>query len=70
MANAWHNPKRGADEGTRRPRRTSLMFDWSPSEFSRWRLQFTDDRSQQGVRDGQIYLQYLMSLGSHGAHSY
>ena len=52
------------------PNRTSLMLDWSPSEFSRWRLQFTDDRSQQGVRDGQIYLQYLMSLGSHGAHSY
>ena len=46
------------------------MFDSSPSEFSRVRLQFAQDRSRQGLADNQILLQYQMSLGAHGAHSY
>jgi hypothetical protein len=45
------------------------MIDWSPSEFSRFRLQFTDDRVlDQG--DSQVLLQYLMSIGAHGAHEF
>ena len=52
------------------PRKNSLMFDFSPSEFSRFRLQFAQDRSRQGLTDNQIFLQYQMSLGAHGAHSY
>ncbi len=52
------------------PKRNSVMLDWSPSEFSRWRLQVSDDRARQGVVDHQIFLQYQMSLGTHGAHSY
>lgn len=52
------------------PRRTSVMLDWSLSEFSRWRLQLNDDRTRDGQSDPQIYLQYQMSLGAHGAHSY
>ncbi len=52
------------------PRKNSLMFDFSPSEFSRVRLQFAQDRSRQGLADNQIFLQYQMSLGAHGAHSY
>lgn len=52
------------------PRRTSLMLDWGPSEFQRWRLQVSDDRARQGVRDTQLFLQYQMNLGAHGAHSY
>jgi hypothetical protein len=52
------------------PQRTSAMLDWSLSEFSRWRLQLNDDRARQGVSDTQIYLQYQMSLGAHGAHSF
>jgi hypothetical protein len=51
-----------------RPSRQSLMVDYSPSEFSRIRLQFARDRSRQGQADDQVYLQYLMSLGAHGAH--
>jgi len=52
------------------PSRNSLMLDWSPSEFSRWRLQVNDDRSRESVKDRQLFLQYQMSLGAHGAHSY
>lgn len=52
------------------PSRDSLMLDWSPSEFSRWRLQLSQDRAREGVTDRQLFLQYQMSLGAHGAHSY
>jgi hypothetical protein len=52
------------------PTRTSLMVDWSPSEFSRVRLQYANDRARYGLVDNQIIVQYQVSLGSHGAHSY
>lgn len=52
------------------PRRTSLMLDFSPSEFSRFRLQWANDQSQHGLSDNQLFVQYIMSLGAHGAHSY
>ena len=52
------------------PKRHSVMTDWSPSEFSRLRLQFARDRSTLGVTDDQWTLQYIMSLGSHGAHRF
>ncbi|SIO10782.1 Phosphate-selective porin O and P [Sulfurivirga caldicuralii] len=51
------------------PRRSSVMLDYSNSEFSRVRLQFNRDESS-GKADDQVYLQYTMSLGAHGAHSY
>src|SRR5436190_4160972 len=53
-----------------RPSRTSLMFDFSPSEFSRFRLQLGADRSNPSVTDRQVFLQYIMSLGAHGAHTF
>ena len=53
-----------------KPRKNSLMVDFSPSEFSRLRLQLARDRSQQGGSDNQLFLQYQMSLGAHGAHAY
>jgi len=46
------------------------MLDYSPSEFSRWRLQLARDNSRQGLPDTQFFVQYIMSLGAHGAHSY
>ncbi|MEN9868796.1 MAG: hypothetical protein RL748_4386 [Pseudomonadota bacterium] len=51
-------------------RRTSLMLDWNRSEFSRIRLQLTRDKARSDVVDNQIFLQYIMSLGAHGAHSF
>jgi hypothetical protein len=53
-----------------RPRRNSLMLDFSPSEFSRVRLQFARDAARQGFQDNELFLQYQMSLGAHGAHSF
>jgi len=53
-----------------KPTRHSLMADFSPSEFSRFRLQFARDRSMQGNPDNQVTLQYIHSLGPHGAHKF
>ena len=52
------------------PSKTTLMLDFSPSEFSRIRLQIARDKSSPDEADRQIYLQYIMSLGAHGAHSF
>ena len=49
--------------------RTSVMVDFSNSEFSRWRVQYNHDES--GIdTDRQLYVQYVMSLGAHGAHAF
>ena len=50
------------------PVRNTLMVDWSGSEFSRLRLQLSRDRVRLGVTDNQLFLQYIVSLGAHGAH--
>ena len=52
------------------PSKNTLMLDFSPSEFSRIRLQLAQDRSREGAPDSQVFLQYQMSLGAHGAHMY
>ena len=52
------------------PTKQSAMLDFNASEFSRVRLQWAVDRSRQGTPDHQLILQYQMSLGAHGAHSY
>jgi hypothetical protein len=52
------------------PTRNTVMFDWSPSEFSRIRLQYAVDKSQQGLTDNQFFVQYIYSLGAHGAHTF
>ncbi|MET0856304.1 MAG: hypothetical protein ABWY27_06110, partial [Telluria sp.] len=52
------------------PSRASAMPDYSPSEFSRLRLQLARDRSRPGVTDNQVFLQYIMSLGAHSAHAF
>jgi hypothetical protein len=51
------------------PLRYSLMFDYSHSEFSRIRLQF--ERDETGLENNsQLTLQYIMSIGAHGAHEF
>ena len=56
------------DEGN--PERWSAMLDWTPSEFSRIRAQYNRDESRPGQHDNQWFLQYIMSLGAHGAHEF
>ncbi len=57
------------DNMGRDPRRYSLMFDYSNSEFSRIRLQYNRDESGLN-NDNQFTLQYIMSIGAHGAHEF
>ncbi len=53
------------------PSRTTVMLDWNPSEFSRWRLQYAwDEARDDGDTDRQLSLQYLFGIGAHGAHKY
>lgn len=54
------------------PKRTSVMLDYSPSHFSRFRLQYSQfDNGYEGEEtNDMLTLQYLMSLGSHGAHAF
>jgi hypothetical protein len=52
------------------PKRSSVMLQWQPSEFSRIRLQFNNDKSVANVSDKQMFVQYTFSLGAHGAHSF
>jgi hypothetical protein len=52
------------------PTRHSLMLDYSPSEFSRLRLQYAKDKSMETVSENQWFVQYVHSLGAHGAHRF
>jgi hypothetical protein len=52
------------------PHRITGMTDWSLSEFSRLRAQFALDQARAAVRDRQFFLQYLFSVGAHGAHKF
>jgi len=52
------------------PKKFSLMLDYAPSHFSRLRLQYSKlDNGHDETYDA-ITLQYSMSLGSHGAHTF
>ncbi len=53
-----------------KPTRHALMVDYSPSEFSRLRLQYVKDRSMAQQDENQWVVQYIHSLGSHGAHKF
>ena len=55
-------------------KRATAMAAWMPTEFSRLRLQFS--RGNFSVDDGardtfnQLFLQWQMSMGAHGAHAF
>jgi hypothetical protein len=53
------------------PMRNSLMIDWANSEYSMFRLQLAQDTMYgPGKTNNQVFLQYVMSLGAHGAHRF
>lgn len=59
----------GTNANNDNPTRLSFMIDYSPSEFSRIRLQYNN--LDNGIKkNGAVMLQYLMSLGAHGAHTF
>ena len=54
-------------------RRASAMLDFSPSEFSRIRLQVSQGsyETAEGREDvAEVYVQWMISLGAHGAHKF
>jgi hypothetical protein len=51
------------------PSRVTAMVDFANSEFARLRLQVAADQSQP-QNDTQLTLQYVMSIGAHGAHQF
>ena len=53
------------------PTRNTLMIDWANSEYSMFRLQLAQDTMYgPGKTNNQVFLQYVMSLGAHGAHRF
>lgn len=64
----------GGGESWGSSERYTAMVAWMPTEFSRLRLQFT--RGDFAVEDGaratfnQVFVQWQMSLGAHGAHAF
>ena len=56
--------------GSFHPQRTSVMFDWTPSEFSRFRVQYQQARLKPDFTDNEFFVQYILTLGAHGAHKF
>ena len=52
------------------PERATVMLDYTPSEFSRFRIQYANSKTRPDVTDHQLYLQYILTLGAHGAHRF
>lgn len=51
------------------PERSTVMLDYSRSEYSRLRFQYTVDDSYEDS-DQVFLMQYIVSLGAHGAHQF
>ena len=58
------------DSNGHNPRTVSLMADWTNSEYGRIRLQYNHSDLNNVATDKQVILQYVMSLGAHGAHPF
>jgi len=52
------------------PQRAAVMLDWTPSEFSRFRVQFQQAKLRPDFTDNEIFVQYILTLGAHGAHNF
>ncbi|MBV9697373.1 MAG: hypothetical protein JO005_10635 [Gammaproteobacteria bacterium] len=52
------------------PERATVMVDLSLSEFSRLRAQYALDEARFSGHDRQLILQYILSIGAHGAHKF
>lgn len=59
----------GLDNEGHTPERSTLMLDYSHSEYSRIRLQVSKDDSYEDS-DTLMFIQYIVTLGAHGAHRF
>jgi len=48
----------------------AIMGDWTNSEYGRIRMQYNREELANNASDNQFFLQYIMSIGAHGAHPY
>ncbi len=59
----------GLDDEGHKPERSTIMLDYSHSEYSRIRLQYSKDDSYEDS-DNLFFVQYIVTLGAHGAHRF
>jgi len=52
------------------PQRYSVMLDYTPSEFSRFRVQWQQSKLRPDLTDNQLFIQYILTIGAHGAHKF
>jgi hypothetical protein len=53
------------------PWRATGTLEFNPSEFTRVRLQYSrDESSRDGKANNELYLQMLLGIGAHAAHSF
>ena len=52
------------------PQRGAVMLDWTPSEFSRFRVQYQQAKLRPDFTDNEVFVQYILTLGAHGAHKF
>jgi hypothetical protein len=53
------------------PYRLTGSLEFNPTEFSRLRLQYTYDKSAgDGKENNEVFLQLILGIGAHGAHSF
>lgn len=66
----WHEEEGGFEGG--RLAESSLALAWKPNHKSALRLQFTRQQDRGGFAEAKraLMLQYVVSLGAHGAHGY
>jgi len=57
------------DDDGHDPWRASVLFEFDNSEFSRLRLQYAYDDAGPDP-DHELYLNYVLSIGAHGAHQF
>ena len=63
----------GSSLGYESSRKFSGMVDFTPTEFSHLRLQYNNGSyaTDEGrLRGSEIFLQWMVSIGAHGAHSF
>jgi hypothetical protein len=53
----------------RTPNAETALLEYDTSEFGRFRLQYTHDQSDLKPND-ELFLQYTVIYGPHGAHRY
>ena len=52
------------------PYRLTGSLEFNPTEFSRLRLQYNYDKSSREDENNEVFLQLILGVGAHGAHSF